>query len=468
MYKLPLLSNFHQVLVKLIIILIGLYSIAATYVLIKYDVSKSLFLIYEIICLLSIIVLINCKRDIFSPHGLAVIFYFITFIAPVPLLVTIENTLLSLDISSEDLVRTVSLSFLALISFLAGSEIRINKSIIGLSKIIPSQKKLIPAGNTEFLFIMIWLIIGAVIRLVFKIGVAGVQSNLEYGKLIGIIQYVFMHGSLVLIGLFWARSCDRGPVAKIQFFTLSAILTFTQLLLGWRSGIKEIMILVFIIYWYRRKENIFDMRFIIVIISILLTIPLSFNLGSKWRATNLGSEAEKYAENSMGFLQSIAFRSDGHTRFAGVLAHETGGNKLSWFNDFKIFELMNEGISTNRYADLEIWGVHLDQIHSTGSSGPGGAYIGLGIMGIIIGYLLIGAFYGTVYRIMYSAYDTAPSIVLYAILAIDLPKLFSEHFTIVAMAKQYLIITIVLIIVTRLLYLKRFERKLVNESPQFA
>jgi len=116
--------------------------------------------------------------------------------------------------------------------------------------------------------------------------------------------------------------------------------------------------------------------------------------------------------------------------------------------------LLKQRASTAGYADHEIWKIDVTFAHSRGASGPGGAYIALGILGIVLGYIFLGGLFQAVYRLCYSLSNPSLAVVLYGLMVVDLAKLYAENFSMTQIGKSYTFLLFVFLLVKRF-YLRR-------------
>ena len=121
-------------------------------------------------------------------------------------------------------------------------------------------------------------------------------------------------------------------------------------------------------------------------------------------------------------------RSQGTTRLAAVV-NDIG--PLSLTNNFFILDLYRGNMSTTTYIDKKLYGVRPDQSHSVGTSGPGGAYVAAGLMGVAAIFILYGVFYRSTYECMDGAHeDNVIGVVWSSIMSLLLIDIMSENINI--------------------------------------
>lgn len=84
-----------------------------------------------------------------------------------------------------------------------------------------------------------------------------------------------------------------------------------------------------------------------------------------------------------------------------VIVNDIG--PLTLTNNFKNFDLASQGLITTAYIDIKLHVVLPNQSHSMGTSGPGGLYVGMGLLGVLCAYFLLGVFFRGSYECMKAA-----------------------------------------------------------------
>jgi hypothetical protein len=432
-------------------------AILATVTIGIYSDDLKLAGVYSLACATCLSFLFASRKDILAPVGIATIWYIFGFLLAVPFYICFER--LYPKPSSADFVQTVGLSLIGLWAFAIGAVSGFQRIFRPIFRWITQMKTpLRPLGHGQFILVLIWLLLGATIRLYFNIGRALVESSIDIRYITGIIQFTFNDGSLILMGLFLYRSFERRTIFTVEGYVLLAGYVITQLLLGWRAAIVAALLMFITVLWYQRGEQRYR-SFVWVLIPVLF-IPATIQIGYSVRARERTGRSERYAVGPTDFLLKTVTRLDGNARFAKVLEYETRGQGISLTSGFKIISLIRSGIGTAQYADLYIHKIALERKTSTGASGPGGAYIALGLSGIIVGYFLLGAVCRSIHNLVKSFSDPTLVIVLYGLMVSLLLEFVVENFVVLVFIKRIFIVAIILIL-SRLLLKSGY-----HENPQ--
>ena len=148
-------------------------------------------------------------------------------------------------------------------------------------------------------------------------------------------------------------------------------------------------------------------------------------LGNEIRIKRLGGDSKFTTDK---FVNKILMRGQGTTRLANVVNHF---GPITLTNDFLINEIASKGLTTTKYIDRRIYGVEPRQSHSVGTSGPGGPYTGLGLLGVSLSFGLLGAFYRSVYENIFLSKTGGANplaVVLYSMLVYALITIITENF----------------------------------------
>ena len=220
----------------------------------------------------------------------------------------------------------------------------------------------------------------------------------------------------------------QGNLYTLLGFIPILAIAFTQVLLSWRGGIVYMFIIVFFIFWNNKIQyDVKKIRPLIWVVCLIMLVPIFIQLGNSIRSERLGGESN-FAESKLQFVLNILNRSQGSTRLA-VVVNDIG--TLSFTNGFKIKDLIDSGKTTTRYIDEKLYGVLPHQSHSVGTSGPGGAYVAMGLSGVLMSYFLFGGFYRSGYEcVKNSNKDNVLGVVWYAVMALVLFDNMSENFNI--------------------------------------
>jgi hypothetical protein len=183
----------------------------------------------------------------------------------------------------------------------------------------------------------------------------------------------------------------------------------------------------------------------------LLVLPLVagsiVEFGNAVRSERLGGE-KIFATSTSDMVEKIAYRSQGTTRLA-VVADKFG--PLTLFNDFLITDIYAEGLTITTYVDQRFYAVVAKQSHSVGTSGPGGPYVAMGLFGVLIAYMALGALYRSVYDCAVHSDRASGNIVatiLYCYLILILSGLLSENFDIAFIKNMTAVAAIIILLKT--------------------
>ena len=429
--------------------------LVATAIIGIYSDNLSLAVVYSVSCVVCLIFLFLSRKDILSPIGIATIWYIFGFLLCVPFY-TASQELHYIAPSSSALTQTVGLSLVGLLAFAIGSISGFQRIFRPIFRWITQTKThLRPVGHGQFILVFIWLLLGGVIRLSLGIGQAREDSSIQIGNIAGIIQFLCNDGGLILVGLFLYRSFGRGKPFLIEGYILLIGYVLVQLLLGWKSAILGALVLFIVLLWYQQGEQ--RHRSLIWALILVVFVPVTMQLGYSVRTRYSDGISEIYAVGSKDFLLKVVTRLDGNARFAKVLDYETRGQGISLTNNFKLIYLIRVGLETVQYVDYYIHGIAIERKTSTGASGPGGAYIGLGLSGIILGYFVLGAMYRSVYKLIDTLSNPTMAIVLYSLMVFTLISFFAENFRFSQFIKRIFIIAVILVL-SRFLLKSGFDK----------
>jgi hypothetical protein len=415
----------------------------STTCIIIYSGDFKLAWVYSLACATCLSFFFMCRKDILAPVGIATGWYVFGFLLAVPFYISLER--LYPKPSSSVFVQTVGLSLIGLWAFAIGTVSGFQRIVSPIFRwITRTRTSFRSSSHSQFVFVLIWVLLGAAIRLYFNIGKATEESVIKIANLTGIIQFMFKDGSLILMGLLLYRSFEQRGIFMIESYLLLVGYVVTQLLLGWKGAILKVFILLVILLWYQQywqRRRTFTWALIMI-----LFIPLTVQIGYSVRTRYYTGRSVKYSESPIDFTLKAVTRLDGNTRFAKVLEHETIGQGISFTNGFKLITLLRNGMTAMQYSDIYVHRIALERKTSTGASGPGGAYIGLGILGIIIGYFLLGGVYQSVYKLIDSLSCPVLAIVLYGLMTSMLMGFFSENFGVSEFLKRLFISAIILVL----------------------
>jgi oligosaccharide repeat unit polymerase len=324
---------------------------------------------------------------VLSPLGVFTFVGFLGFGLSIPLIAA--HQFAHFELNDEVLSRVFIVYLLAQLAFTLGY---ISKA----HKVVPTKWLVRHTGTERNVSIPVYIILALGVaaagftRAYLHLGEAGVQPEVPYA---GQLQYVLYHGTLIFCLWFLGKSLRTGKLYVILALTLLLGVAVTQALLGWRGGIVYVIVLAIPLFWYQEKVYQYSKAHSPLWIGILLFFLVSImQLGSQTRVERLGGESQIVQDN---LLEKMLIRAQGTTRLAAVIEHF---GPLSVHNDFFGWRLHKEGLSTGKYVDREIYGVAEWQSHGVGTSGPGGPYIAMGMIGVLIGYGTLGIFFRASYN----------------------------------------------------------------------
>ncbi len=398
----------------------------------KLSDSSNLAVLYFIYMVLGTAVLALNSKDILSPRSFIIVGTFYSFGLNIPFFSGTE-LIEDLMISDKTLSDILIIVIVVQLSFLLGSFVPLNKQL-PLRKLTGNHLRGRKVSYRWAITIAGIVLFAALFRITFSLGQAGKQPTIPFA---GYLQFIFYDG--VLVGCLWflAQSLRQKRIFIFVALGLLVSVALTQALLGWRGGIFHILVVSGSVFWYQFKTKRSDKTFSLAWLAIPILLAGSLiEVGNKVRAKNLGGEAE-YGTTISGFVTRIAMRSQGTSRLAGVVDHFEG---LSLTNSFKIFYLMKTRQTTTTYIDRVVHGVDLRvQSHSVGTSGPGGPYTGMGLLGVFLAYLILGCIYQAVYKEMFRPgkyNNNVMVIVYYSMLLYIMLQFTSENLNVLIVKKM--------------------------------
>ena len=427
---------------KFAILAVFLYMFSTALSVIITSESVAILGMYLLACVVSVVLLVLSRRDVLGPLGIGTLFYILGFVFGIPFRVAEVVTYSGVTVVPSQYVAALGVSIVAILAYAAGVSFGLHRAIAPFFRWLTySPFSLGKPRQWEFIFLLAWVVVGMFTRLSLGVGMAGVLgfgAQIGYGVQ-GLIQYLFSGGTMIMRGVFLYRGLGAGRIYFIEFLVVSAATILGGILLGWRSAIYGTLFLILFCFWYQNLRLGKSRRSMIWIVLLACLAPMTTQLGQSIRVRKAGGE-EVYAKTLGGFLKKVALRIDGSFRLAAVLDHEKRRGHSFLTNDFQIISLFRSGLSSSKYADRNIWGIAEGQMHSVSSSGPGGAFIGMGLLGVILGYLVLGA----VSRAIYSPIETtrgdpALAVALYIWYVVSLRPLVTGSFSLILLAKSAVI-----------------------------
>lgn len=407
------------------------WGLAAVVMLVTAHAAPSFVGMYVLYWGLGALTLVISRRDILAPPALFTLTGLVAFGLSIPLIYQgaryIETSdYTSFEVTDDSLFKVIVIVIVAQSAFCLGS-------LLNPLRFIPLKRALSTTATTRPVSIVTYvLLVGLIamagaIRLKLHLGEAGVQPTLRFA---GYLQYTLFDGTLLVCVWFVAQGLRQGRLYVVLGMSLMVMMAGVQALLGWRGGIAEVAWILIGQFWYQppatQERRPFSFAWLIVLPLVAGSIV---QFGNAVRADRLGGERQ-FATSIGGLIQKSAYRSQGTTRLA-VVADKFG--PLTLFNNFLIKDIYAEGLTTTTYVDRKFYAVAVRQSHSVGTSGPGGPYVGLGLFGVAIAYLSLGAFYKLVYDCVVATKERTGNIlatIVYSYLIFVLLSLLAENFDI--------------------------------------
>jgi hypothetical protein len=375
------------------------------------------------------VILVACRRDLLAPAGLFTLMGLIAFGLSIPLIYCgsryIETSdYTSFDITDDSLLKVLVIVIVAQAAFVLGS-------YLDPLRFLPLNRALRTAPMTRRVSLATYLLVASLVvvsgatRIRLHLGEAGVQPTLNSA---GYFQYTLFDGILLICVWFLAQGLRQSRFYVLLGLSLLVAMAVVQALLGWRGGIGQVGWIVIGLFWYQlpdsRTRRPHSFAWLIV---LLLVAGSIVQFGDAVRSERLGGERQ-FAGSIGDLIEKSAYRAQGITRLA-VVAEKFG--PLTIFNNFLIKDIYAQGLTTTTYVDMKFYAVAVRQSHSVGTSGPGGPYVAMGLFGVTVAYMMLGAFYKWVYSGVTDADGRKGNIVatvFYSYLMFMLLSLLGENF----------------------------------------
>jgi len=299
--------------------------------------------------------------------------------------------------------------------------------------------------------LLIWafVVVGGLLRYQFHIGEAGAPATIPFA---GVLYFIIRDGGLLLATWALVRSLRTTSTTTIlSCISACVMLAGVDATMGWRGGIFRIALVIFGVFWFQRadkrisfKPRPVQARSFRWLLVIALSGIFVFSMAQTVRMNRLGSRGIGVSRSSnrtpIQFAEAVWLRAQGLTRLYAVVRYV--GGELSPTNDFYITEALETGFTASLYVDRHVHGISKSQFnrHGVGASGPGTTYVYGGILGVFVGYAMLGALLAVAYRSMVRS-DPGNSIfiVLYVNLLPPVLTFVTENFDLLAL-KQLLFI----------------------------
>ncbi len=388
---------------------------------VQEGINDDLLVAYFLYLVLGGVGLWITRMDILAPMGAFILVAFSGFGLNIPLIATGHIPFIRID--GATLTKVTYVVLCAHLGFMCGALLP-NTRFNPVRRIIGTAYSTRETSIALYLGLLVFLIVAAGIRSYFHLGEAGIQPAIPYA---GVFQYLLYQGPLVMCVWFLAQGLSQKRIHALLGLSLLVGLAVTQALLGWRGGILYVLIIAAVPFWYQFKRNDGQDHYSMGWLMILILLSWSIiQLGSVVRTERLGGELV-FTKGKEEFITNVFLRAQGTTRLAEVVNHF---GPLSLTNNFLIEKLLSRHMSATVYIDRVVYGVKPTQAHSVGTSGPGGPYTALGLLGVLGSYFLIGAVYRWSYFGM-TDYSTSRvnvlGVVLYAFLIFMLFEILNEN-----------------------------------------
>lgn len=424
------------------------WGLSSTIMLLLANAATQFIALYVVYLLFGAVLLAACRRDILAPPGLFTLTGLFAFGLSIPLIYRGDRFLDTSDytsflITDESLFKVLVIVCVAQAAFVLGY-------YLNLLRFVPISRFLRTAPATRrvsvgaYLSAVALVVIAGAIRVRFHLGEAGIQPTLPYA---GYFQYILFDGTLLFCGWFLAQGLRQSRLYVLLGLSLLVMMAVVQALLGWRGGIAQVGWIMIGIFWYQMPIQGRTKYSLVWLLVLPLVAGSIVEFGNAVRSERLGGE-KIFATSTSDMVEKIAYRSQGTTRLA-VVADKFG--PLTLFNDFLITDIYAEGLTITTYVDQRFYAVVAKQSHSVGTSGPGGPYVAMGLFGVLIAYMALGALYRSVYDCAVHSDRASGNIVatiLYCYLILILSGLLSENFDIAFIKNMTAVAAIIILLKT--------------------
>jgi hypothetical protein len=406
------------------------WGLASVVMLVRANAAAQFVAVYVGYLLFGATLLTACRRDVLAPPGLFTLTGLFAFGLSLPLIYRGNRYIETSDyrsflVTDESLSKALVIVCVAQAAFVVGYYLNLLR-FVPINRALRTAPTTRRASVTSYLLLTTLVIIAGAFRVKFHLGEAGTQPTLPYA---GYYQYALLDGTLLCCGWFLAQSLRQSGPYVLLGLALLVMMAIAQALLGWRGGIAQVGWMMIGIFWYQMPSSGRKARSLVWLLILPLVAGSIVQFGNAVRSERLGGE-KIFATSTSDMIEKIAYRSQGTTRLA-VVADRFG--PLTLFNNFLIRDIYAEGLTITTYVDRNFYAVAAKQSHSVGTSGPGGPYVGMGLFGVIIAYMSLGAIYRSVYNCVIESdgrFGNIVATVLYSYLIFSLSALLSENFDI--------------------------------------
>lgn len=254
------------------------------------------------------------------------------------------------------------------------------------------------ASAALFALIAGYILVGGMVRHIFRIGVAGEVPQVAFA---GVLQYLCYLGPTLAALWYFGLALRERNLPHVMLAVCGLVLIgVIQATLKWRGSMLSLSISAMVLFSLCTsglgiRERHWNRHWITILLASCVVLAVAaagtFEFGQRNRAEYDGATYEAVTPGV--WLDQRLRRFQGLPRLAAVVDHFG----ISGANRFFGFELIREDLSTTAYADRRIFRIPKDAITSNGTSGPGGPYIMAGVLGVLAAFFLWGGFWASVH-----------------------------------------------------------------------
>lgn len=362
-----------------------------------------------IMLLLPIMILWAYRYQIISPIYIFSVLTIVSFAAPTIYLTATNEVPAGIE--------TALIVFLAgFLAFCAGYIFGPRRWFKALTNYSRSQKLILPKMRTRLLVIAfpVLLVVWFNIRISYGIGIPGLSPSIPLSGLLFYCSTTVMTAFLAAYG-FHAVGTKAGILIFILMLCLYAIY---QSLLGWRSGVNEVLLIFLAVAILYGRHSPGVMRKLLII-GLLVIITLAL----------IVVEIQNYVRGSEKGLFEIWVRLWGINYLTTVADYfdKLGNNPLT--NNFFGAKLVEWGYSSAEYHNKVIIGDSWGKQHGNARTGFGSIFMYGGIFLVSVSYF----FFGFLYKVLFAltqkrAGENLIGILLYVLSLGVLQRIIIEQF----------------------------------------
>ena len=238
-----------------------------------------------------------------------------------------------------------------------------------------------------FSLALVLLVLFTFIRTTYSVGLPGQSPSIPYS---GIIFYLSTSFIFVLCLSLYLFSFYH-QLTKFLLILALMLYSFYQGFLGWRQGVFDSMISIFILYPFLRFRISNHLKYTLFTLLILFTFGVI-------HYHNIFRDSNSTLFDAWHRLQGVRYLDTVPSYFIDL-----GHSFLT--NDWFFTELYQTGQSTAEFHNLQIMRVSADTIHGSARTGFGSVYICFGLIGVIVCFFLLGFYYSILNNKMINNFD---------------------------------------------------------------